>query len=159
MKISREILKPGTRTERHHELGYVDSYGRMIGALCAAWEVEFVEVEVGDVHAGDAWRSSRAPGLYFVFRPWAARNGEHYGAVQREQYFTTERARELAMAKYLAGAKARAGKVRGAKPAPIAGVLPDTLCTCGHTRLGHTHSDHAVCSDPGCTCNLFRAAR
>lgn len=89
----------------HFEFPYVDSRGRKVGARIARFEATYTEV-------GQDARSwySRAPGHYFAFHPWATRNGQRYGASQREQFFSTEAEREAAIQKYLKAAFKRASK-------------------------------------------------
>jgi len=89
-------------TERLHEFGYIDRLGRMIGAVCAAWEV----VDENGVS-------------FFYFNGRATRDGKRYGATQQDGRFATEHQRAVAMARYLQGACARAPKVRGATRAAI----------------------------------------
>lgn len=86
-----------------------DNRGRVIGAQVATWEVDVVYRD-GDAE-GDLVPGYNAPGHYFVFRPWATRNGEAFGAVQHEQLFASSRDRDRAIVRYLKGAFARAAKV------------------------------------------------
>lgn len=89
----------------HVAFEIADKRGRQIGARIETFEATFTEI----TDEGFSYYT-QAPGHYFGFRPRATRNGEWFGASQRQRYFKTQQERAEAIAKYLADAKKRAAK-------------------------------------------------
>ena len=88
---------------------YLDSRARRIGSRI----YRFIETitESPDANSGYLVRRSNF-GSWYVFEPHATRDGIVYGASQQGRYFRTEKAREDAVAEYLADAEKRASKAK-----------------------------------------------
>jgi hypothetical protein len=102
------------KTVRQHDFGGVtDKRGRAIGAQVTTGEVDYVALpdtmEDGSPRLGGY---TMVPGHYYTFRPHATRNGQEYGPTQREQHFSNESERQLAIDQYLLSARRRAGAPR-----------------------------------------------
>src|SRR5687767_2683742 len=91
------------QSSKSEQYGVVDAKGREIGACVFAFEVDYTEIPEDSL----GW-SSTPPGHYYGFIPQAQRGGENFGASQCAKLFTTEKERDAAAAKYLAGARKRA---------------------------------------------------
>jgi hypothetical protein len=91
-----------------HGFGVIDRKGRELGA-----RVHF-SVRVYDVVEGhDGWTRNLKPGTYYAWCGHATRAGEAFGALQPIRFCKSEAERQAAVAKYLAGAAARALKWQG----------------------------------------------
>jgi len=96
------------------DFGITDRKGRAIGAQIATWEAEYVPVAADQAdkdYGPEGWYINRQPGRYYGFRPWATRNGKHYGAMQPSYLYATTEEREAAIAKYLDSARKRNAKL------------------------------------------------
>jgi len=102
---------------------YIDSRGRQIGAKIRREKLVISEVSpseassrsVKSVELGYSWGrmvNRKSLGVWYVFYPHATRNGVLYGPGSGYRYFRTEKAREDAVAEYLADAEKRASKAK-----------------------------------------------
>ena len=105
MIMTRQVERSEIRTT-NVEFGQADERGRKIGAKIREDEVR-MEALPEDHHGA---YSTLAPGLYFVLRTQATRNGLEYGATQMARHFTTEVERIHALGSYLRTAELRAMK-------------------------------------------------
>ncbi len=102
--LTKEIQTTEAITSTH-DFGVVDNKGRTVGATVASYECDFVPVPEGQTYG-----NRRAPGHYFVMAVQATRAGKRFGASFNITYYATAAARDVAQAKYLKGARARAIK-------------------------------------------------
>lgn len=90
----------------HYYFHAIDKFNRRIGANVRTYEVDFITAPDGTVMG-----YSVDPGVYFGLHVWATRNSVNYGAVQPDRYFKTAQERQVAIDKYLDGARKRAVKL------------------------------------------------
>lgn len=102
--MQRTNLSDSANVEtRRIDFGLVDERGRAIGVLVTTYEVDATPVPAEQRYGG----YDMEPGHYFVAYVHATRNGEHFGALQRSGYFTTERMRDAYVADRVAAARKR----------------------------------------------------
>lgn len=112
-KAARSNIPTHSLGQRHRETAVRsfdarDRFGRTIGAKAYTWEESYAEA--ADSTPSATYHHYIVPGCYFGFCPQALRDGRKYGAVQHDQLFTTEEARDAAVARYFADAERRAAK-------------------------------------------------
>jgi hypothetical protein len=100
-------FKPIAGVDREEvAFGCSDGKGRWVGAI--------IYRSLDDGQEDQCGYPGYEPGLYYTFRPMAARNGLPYGGGRQPHYhFKSEAEREAAIEKYLASAKKRALKQWG----------------------------------------------
>jgi len=104
----RTMRQPATNVATQtFDFGCNDKRGRAMGAEITTYEVDFVEI-VENCNGGFY---THVPGHYFAFNPHTTRNGNGYGPVQPDYYFTTVAERQSAIDKYLTNSKKRALKL------------------------------------------------
>lgn len=109
MALYSEMIEfPDTHESRYFDFGLRDKRGRVLGAFVSTGVCEFVDRD-DDENYG-RW-AHVPPGLYFFFRPSAARSKRSFGAYQSQRFFRTFEEREAAIVKYLESAKKRAQKL------------------------------------------------
>jgi hypothetical protein len=112
-KAARSNVPTHSLGQRHtdtaiREYDARDRFGRQIGAKAYTWEERFAADS--DSTPSATYHHYIVPGCYYGFCPQALRDGRKYGAVQHDQLFTTEEARDAAVARYFAAAEKRAAK-------------------------------------------------
>jgi hypothetical protein len=108
----------GIDTPKQHaftDFGVVDRQGRAIGCMVSTCTREVVVAEAQ--HSEHTGYTSDEPGTYFIWTGNATRAGKQYGAWQSEHWCKSEAERELQIAKYLKGARARGLKTAAGKVA------------------------------------------
>jgi hypothetical protein len=107
----------GARTHRDYDaqvdagtvrrsFGVKDRLGREIGGIGYRWDNVVFRPAPEDANY---WNCT-PEGTYFAFCPHASRNGKPYGAIQRDQFYTTAAERDAAMETYFTNAAKRAAK-------------------------------------------------
>lgn len=89
----------------HINLGAKDKYGREIGTRITTYTIEFIPAPED---ATSYWTVE--PGIYQAWIGQATRNGSSYGASQKENRSKTKTGRDMAIEKYIDGARKRATK-------------------------------------------------
>lgn len=126
-KKTLNVWETVAQSRRVVDFPFVDEKGRRIGARVTFFDEvarEPNEKEIAEIEArGWCLHSTSAPigATQFVCVTGATRDGQNYGAFGRKAHteHKTPAARDAHARRYLAEAAARAGKVRGARPAPV----------------------------------------
>lgn len=124
------------------DFGTTDKQGRAVGASIETYEVTYTEVTDAQLQPYQGYYR-HAPGHFYAVRFWATRDGKGYGPCQPEKTFTTVTDRNIAIERYLVGARARAlskGGVRQGETIPAKSAPAIKLST-GGGWVTHTFCD------------------
>ena len=99
-------------TTERIDFGIADEKRRQIGCLVMRYEIETREFQPDPANRYKGWTNSSLPfGRIFCAYVTATRNGNNYGAMQREKWFGSEADREAWIAKRVASSRARYTKL------------------------------------------------
>jgi hypothetical protein len=117
LKLSYKSLSDQHMSEE--SFGVKDRFGREIGARVWTHTVTYTLEPPEGQPVTLSYRNNGKAGTFYGFTPQATRNGQRYGASQSAAEFPTEKERDAAVKKYMAGARKRAIKNFGVRQEPI----------------------------------------